>query len=114
MLMAETRLADVPAPRWFAVWAIGAWFVDLYGRIVVQRAIGKALEEDVIPTMPVIAQDIADRREAADAYAVEMKALNARMVKLNERMVWLTVAVLLLTIVAAGASVAALVVALAD
>lgn len=110
--MAETRLADVPAPRWFALWAIGAWLVDLYGRLVVQRAITKALEEDVIPTMPVIAQDIADRREAADRYAEEMKTLNARMVRLNERMVGLTWAVVVLTIVAAAASVAALVVAL--
>jgi hypothetical protein len=111
--MAETRLADVPAPRWLVLWVIGAWLADTYGRIVIRRAIGKAIHEDVIPSTQVLAQDIADRRKAADAYAEEMKTLNERMVKLNQRMVGLTWAVVFLTIVAAGASVAALVVAVA-
>lgn len=109
--MADTRLADVPAPRWLVLWVFVAWLVDTYGRVAMQRAVGKAIDEDVIPGTQVLAQDIADRRKAVDTYADEMKSLNERMVKLNQRMVGLTWAVVVLTVVAAGASVAALVVA---
>lgn len=106
LAMGQIRLADVPAPR-FAVY-MGLLFPLAFAlrRIRWDRALRKLLSDEIVPSLPALAEDFADRRRRADEYGEEMKQINRQMLGLTRLVTVLTIVTVILTFVGVGLTIA--------